>query len=74
MKTENFILHDSCERQQVEKLGEVFPDICISIFSLALVVESVDLCDLSAFMVSSQNGNSVFVPYFEGDKECHRLN
>lgn len=47
VKTEDLVIDKGGKGEVVEKIGEVLPDICISIFSKALVVEAVDLCDLT---------------------------
>lgn len=71
MQTENFVFHHSCERQQIEQLGEVFPHVCITIFPLALVIKAIDLRDLSALMIPSQDCDPVSIPHFEGYQQSH---
>ena len=66
MKTEDLVFHDGGERQKVEKFGKVLPHIGISVFSLAFVVESIDLGDLSALVIASQNGDPVSESHFHG--------
>ena len=53
MEAENISLNDSCQREIVEKTGEVLPNFWISILSEALVVESIYLGDLSRFVVAA---------------------
>jgi len=50
------------------------PHVSISILSKALIVETVHLGDLLTLVVSSQDGDSVWVPDLEGDEERHSLN
>lgn len=69
MKAEELVLDDSSKREEVEELGETFPDIWVSVFSAALIVETIDLSNLSGLVVASQYGDSIFVPDFEGDQE-----
>ena len=69
VEAEELILDDSSEREEVEELGETFPDIGVSIFSAALIVEAIDLGNLPGLVVASQDGDSIFVPDFEGDQE-----
>lgn len=61
MKTEKLILDNSSERKEIKQLSQALPNIWISIFTAALIVESINLCDLSGFMISSQNSDTVFV-------------
>ena len=68
MQTEELIFDDCSEREVVEKFSKAFPDIRISVFAAAFVVETIDLCDLPTLMVASENGDSVFVAYFESDE------
>lgn len=65
MEAEDLIFDYSCYRQVVEEISEVFPYIGIAVFSLAFIVEAIDLCDLSAFMISSQDSYSISEPHFE---------
>lgn len=53
MKAKNFIIYQSSQREIVEGISEVPPDIRISILPATLVVKPVDLRDLSSFMISS---------------------
>ena len=69
MKAEELILDDSSEREEVKELGETFPDIRVSVFSAALIVEAINLGNLPRLMVASQDGDSIFVPDFEGNQE-----
>lgn len=55
MKAENSVVNNCSEWQVIEELGEVDPNIWVSIFAQALVVESVNLSDLTHFVVTSQN-------------------
>ena len=48
---------------------KIFPHVGISIFAKTLIVESINLCDLSALMVSSQDRDPGAEPDLEGDEE-----
>ena len=65
MKTEELIFNNSSQRKIIKEFCKTFPNIWISIFAAALVVETIDLSDLSRLMISSQYGDSVFVSNFE---------
>jgi hypothetical protein len=41
METENLVLDNSSEREVIEKFGEDFPYIGVSVFSEALIVKTV---------------------------------
>jgi len=56
------------QRKVIEQISEVLPDIGVSVFSEAFIVESVDLGDLTRFMVTSEDSDSIFVPDLEGDE------
>jgi len=47
VEAEDLVVDQSGEREVVEQVCEVFPHIRISVLSQALIVEPVDLRDLS---------------------------
>lgn len=53
METENLVLNDCSQWQIVKKISEEFPNVCIAILAHTFVVESVNLCDLTALVVTS---------------------
>lgn len=53
METEYGVVYDSGQRQIVEQLCEVDPDVWVSVLAKALVVEAVDLSNLAHLVVSS---------------------
>jgi hypothetical protein len=54
---------DYCGKWEiVKKIGEHFPDIVIFVFSNTLIIESIALGNGARLMITSQNGNSVFIP------------
>ena len=69
VKTKDASGHNSRHGQEVKRISEVLPDIGIAVLAKTFIIESVDLSDLSAFMISSQNGNAIFVPDFKCDQE-----
>jgi hypothetical protein len=68
-KRTNLVVDESSERKVVEEVGEVLPDVRISILPQALVVETVNLSDLSRLVVTTEDRNAVPVPNLEGDEE-----
>ena len=67
MQTENLILHNSRKGKEIEEISVIFPDVCISVFPEALVIEAIDLCNLSALVIASKNRNSILKADFEAD-------
>jgi hypothetical protein len=60
MQTKDLLLHDCTDRQVVEEVRQVLPNVCTSILAQALVVEAVNLRDLPTLMITSENRNAVF--------------
>jgi len=69
VKAEDLVINEGSEGKVIEEVGEVLPDVGISIFSEALVIKAIDLSDLTGFMISTENGDSAWVSDFERDKE-----
>ena len=64
MQTEELILNHSSEREVIEELSENLPNIGVSILPATFIIESINLSDLPAFMVSSEDCDSIFIPHF----------
>jgi hypothetical protein len=73
VQTEDLVVDEGGERQVVEEVCEVLPDVCIAVLSQALVVEAVDLRDLAGFVVAAEDGDAAGVSYLERDKQRDRL-
>lgn len=67
MKTEELVLNNCSKGEIIEKLGEAFPDIRVPIFAAAFVIKTINLCNLSGFVVSSQDCDSIFVSNLQSD-------
>jgi len=74
MEAEDVSLDNGGEWKVVEQSCESLPDVGISVLSKAFIVESVDLGDLLALVVTSENGDSVWVSNLENDEESDCLN
>ena len=70
----NLILDEGGEREKVKEGRKLCPDISRAVLSQALIVEAVDLGDLTALVVAAQNGYSVWEADLERDKVGDRLN
>lgn len=67
------VLDQGSKGEVVKEVGEGLPDISVAVLSEALVIESVDLSNLTRFMVSTQDGDTVLVAELEGDQEGDSL-
>ena len=66
---------DQCsERQVIKQVRKELPNIRIPILSQTFVVESIDLRDLSRFVVPTEYRHSVAVPHLESDQQRNSLN
>lgn len=61
MKAEDLLFNDCSQREVVEQVSEVFPDVNVAVFAQAFIVETVDLCYLTRFMISSEYGDSILI-------------
>lgn len=74
MKTEDLIVNECGEGEVIEEVSEVFPHVCIAVFPEAFVVEAVDLGDLTGFVVTSEDGDSLWVSNLERNQKSDCLN
>lgn len=74
MDTEYFVVDNSSECQTIENLGTASPYIQTPILSDTLVIKPINLSDDSRFVVSSQEGDSVFVSHFQSQEKQESLN
>lgn len=74
MQTEDLVFDQSSEGEIVEEVGEVFPHVGVAVFAEALVIEAVDLRDLSGLVVSTEDGDTLGVTDLQADQEGHSLN
>lgn len=63
VNAENLAVDDGSEDKEVKNLAARLPDGCVTILLLAFLVESVDLGDLTGFMVTSDESDLVGVPF-----------
>lgn len=63
MQAENLLLNDGAEREVVEEVGQVLPDVRVTILPKTFVIKTINLGDLSTLMVTSKDANSVLESY-----------
>ena len=61
----HLVIYQGSEGQIVKQVCEVLPNIGVSIFPQALVIEAIHLCDLSALVVPSENCDSLTKPHLQ---------
>lgn len=65
MKGEDLAIYDGGEGEEVKEICIIPPHIGVSVLPQTLVVKAVNLCNLSRFVVSAKDGDSVWVADFE---------
>ena len=59
METEDLVLNNCSQWKHVEEVGIVLPDVGVAVLAEALVIEAVDLRDLSALVISPNQRNAI---------------
>jgi hypothetical protein len=68
-KSTHLVLNESGEGEIIEEIGEVSPDVGVSVLSQTLVIEAVNLSDLARFVVASEDCDAIAIPQFHRDEE-----
>jgi len=61
VQAEDRILDKGGEGKVVKEVCKAFPDVCVAVLPQAFVIESINLRNLPALVVASENGHSVLV-------------
>jgi len=69
MEAENLVVNECSKGEVVEEVGKVLPDVCVAVFSEALIVKAIDLGDLAGFMITTEDRDSLGVSNFKSNKE-----
>ena len=69
MHTENFIVDDGCKCQVIEDVRAIAPNIYTAVFSEAFIVEAINLSNLSALVISSDQSNTLWVTHLKGQQK-----
>jgi hypothetical protein len=59
MKTENSVVYNCSKWKVIKELSKVNPNIWVSVFTKAFIIEAINLCNLTNLVITSQNGDSV---------------
>lgn len=73
MNATYLVINEGGEREKIKEVCKESPHIGVSVFSKALVVKAVHLCNLPGFVIPAQNGDAVPVAKLESDEQCHRF-
>lgn len=57
MDTEDFAFNDSSNTEIVEDFSAIFPRVGVSILSDCLIIKTVNSCNLSSLVVTSEQGD-----------------
>jgi hypothetical protein len=63
--TENSAFNDSGDAEVIEDFSAVLPGVCIAILSNSLIIKAVSSRNLSCFMVSSEERDTVWIFKFQ---------
>ena len=69
MHTEDLVVDDDAEGQEVEHVGEVVPDVCVAVLAVAFRVETVGLGHAARFVVAADEVHAGWVAELEADEE-----
>lgn len=61
MHSQYFAVDEGSESQVIEHLGAISPNVDRAVLSNTFIIEAIGLCDLSTFVVSSDQSDSVWV-------------
>ena len=73
MHTKNLFIHQGRDRKAVKDIGKDFPKLDGEA-SFAFIVKTINLGDLSTFMISTYDVNSILESNFQTYKKCYNFN
>ena len=74
MEAEDLVVDQGSEGKVVEEIGEVLPYVGIAVFSKALIIKPIDLCDLAGLVVATEDGDALRISNFQSHKESDGFN
>lgn len=69
VEAEELVLNNCSEGEEIEEFSEALPHIGVAVLPAALIVKSINLGDLARFVITSQDGQSVFVAHLQRDQQ-----
>ena len=69
MHTKDPPIHDCSQTKIIEHFTTISPHRCAPKFPQTLVVESVNLSDLTGFVITPDEGYTIWITDFEGEEE-----
>lgn len=73
VETEDLVVDERGKRQVVEQVCKVFPNVGVAVLAEALVVEAVDLSNLTGLVVTTEDRDALRVSDLECHQKSHRL-
>ena len=73
METKYLVFNEGREGEVVEKIGEIFPNIGIAIFTQTLVIKPIYLRDLPGLVISSKNRDALRIADLQAHQEGDRF-
>jgi len=74
MHAHDFVLDERGNRQVIEKIRKLLPNVGATVFFNALIVETIDLGNTAGFVVASDEEHAVLVPDLVENQERDYLN
>jgi len=74
VEAEDLIVDKGGEGEVIEQVGEVFPYVCIAVLSKTLIIEAIDLSDLTGFVIATEDCDALGVSNFKSNEQCDGLN
>lgn len=73
VEAEDLVVDKGGEGEVIEEVGEVFPNVGVTIFAQALVVEAINLSNLPGLVVAAKDGDALRVADLERNEESDGL-
>lgn len=64
MNTKNAVVYNSSQRQVIEYVSAVSPNVQRAVLSKTFIIESINLSYLSAFVVASDESDQIGIAHF----------
>ena len=71
MEAEDLVINEGGKGEIIEQIREELPNIGIAVLSEAFIVETINLRNLARLVISTQDRNTGWVSYLEGNEESN---